>query len=263
MSEIENKVEYLIVDEKSALYNEIIELRYKEFYEKFNRSKESIIDEFEKDGIKAAAKLNNRAVGFARLFINDNAGEISQVVVDENCRGMKIGAGVMRSLINIADEKGVKGLGLDARIAAIDFYKKLGFVVVSEVFQSKKTGMPHVRMERNKNKMEKEFINALDAALKYNLHLKVVTSVKTFDSYNSFFNIYDEAEEPCRRIAVLTKTKELEEVYDENNTEKINECKIIDGNLWIKDYSLLINPNKIDLSELMVDKKLVEELLWE
>ena len=58
--------------------------------------------------------------------------------------------------------------------------------------------------------MDKEYINALDAAKKYNLFLKVVTSVKSFDSYNSFFNIYEETEEPCRRIVVLTKNEELE-----------------------------------------------------
>ncbi|EKQ57027.1 MULTISPECIES: hypothetical protein [unclassified Clostridium] len=109
--------------------------------------------------------------------------------------------------------------------------------------------------------MDKEYINAKEATLKYRLFLKVVTSVKTFDSYNSFFNIYDQSEEPCRRIAVLTKTKELEEVYDENPTEKINECKVIDGNIWIKEFSLLTNPEKIDLSDLVVDKKLIEELL--
>ena len=111
--------------------------------------------------------------------------------------------------------------------------------------------------------MNNEYMNAIEAAKKYNLILKVVTSVKSFDSYNSFFNIYDETEEPCRRIVVLTKNKELEEVYDENPTEKVDECKIIDGNIWIKDYSLLVNPNKIDLADLLINKKLVEEIIWE
>lgn len=111
--------------------------------------------------------------------------------------------------------------------------------------------------------MDKEYINAIEAAKKYDLYLKVVTSVKSFNSYNSFFNIYDEAEEPCRRIVVLTKTSELEEVYDENPTEKVDECKNVDGNIWIKDYSLLINPKKIDLSDLVVHKKLVEDIIWE
>lgn len=109
--------------------------------------------------------------------------------------------------------------------------------------------------------MDKEYINAIEAAKKYNLCLKVVTSVKSFDSYNSFFNIYDEAEEPCRRIVVLTKTKELEEVYDENPTEKLEECRIVDGNIWIRDYSLLVSPKKIDLADLIVDKTLVEKII--
>lgn len=109
--------------------------------------------------------------------------------------------------------------------------------------------------------MEKEYIKAIEAAEKYNLFLKVVTSVRSYDSYNSFFNIYDEHEEPCRRIVVLTKTKELEEVYDENPTEEIKECKIIQGNLWIKDYSLLTKPDSIDLLKFIISKKLVEELI--
>lgn len=109
--------------------------------------------------------------------------------------------------------------------------------------------------------MKKEYINAKEAAKKYNLFLKVVTSVKTFDSYNSFFNIYEEYEESCRRIAVLTKNKELEEVYEDNSNDEITECKNVDGVILIKYYSLLVNPEKIDLSDLMVEKKLVEELL--
>lgn len=109
--------------------------------------------------------------------------------------------------------------------------------------------------------MDKEYINAAEAAEKYNLFLKVVTSVKTFDSYNSFFNIYEEFEESCRRLAVLTKSEDLEEVYDEDPTEKIEEGKIVGGNLWIKDYSLLVSPEKIDLAALTVNKKLIEELI--
>lgn len=111
--------------------------------------------------------------------------------------------------------------------------------------------------------MNEEYINAMEAAKKYKLFLKVVTSVKSFDSYNSFFNIYDEAEEPCRRIVILTKTKELEEVYDEDPTEKIEKCKLLDGSIWVKDYSLLVSPDKIDLSNLIVSKKLIEELVCE
>ena len=108
-----------------------------------------------------------------------------------------------------------------------------------------------------------KYINALKVADKYGLYLKVVTSVRSFDSYNSFFNIYDESEEPCRRIAVLTRNNALEEVYEQNDSDELLYGKIIDGNLWIKEYSLLMNPNKIDLSELVVSEELLERFLKE
>ena len=148
MKKLKNEVKYLFINEESNLYNEAIDLRYKEFYEKFNRSRESIFDEIEKNSIRIVACIEDKVVGHARLFISDNIGEISQVAVNENYRGMKIGAGVMIGLIDLAAKEEIKKLSLDARISAIDFYKKLGFEVVSEVFASKKTGVPHVKMEK-------------------------------------------------------------------------------------------------------------------
>lgn len=109
--------------------------------------------------------------------------------------------------------------------------------------------------------MSEKYINASLAAKEYGLFLKIVTSVKSFDTYNNFFNIFDQQEEPCRRIAVLTKLEQLEEVYDEDPNEKLIENKIIDGNLWIQEYSLLVAPEKIMLQELMVSKKVVEEFI--
>ena len=89
-----------------------------------------------------------------------------------------------------------------------------------------------------------EYVNALKAAEENGLYLKIVTSVKNFDSYNSFYNIYGESEEPCRRIAVLTKNNIIEEVYDDDESSELSDGRIVDGNLWIKEYSLLTNPDK-------------------
>ena len=107
-----------------------------------------------------------------------------------------------------------------------------------------------------------EYINAQKAAEENALFLKVATSVRNFESYNSFYNIYGESEEPCRRIAILTKNEILEEVYEDMEKEEpITEGRIVDGNIWLKDYSLLDNPEKLDLSELKVSKELVEKLM--
>lgn len=109
-----------------------------------------------------------------------------------------------------------------------------------------------------------EYVNAQKTAEENGLFLKIATSVRNFESYNSFYNIYGESEEPCRRIAIITKNEILEEVYEDSEKEDpVTEGRIVDGNIWLKDYTLLDNPEKIDLSELTVSKELVDRLLSE
>ena len=62
--------------------------------------------------------------------------------------------------------------------------------------------------------MDKELLKAVDVAKELGLYLKMVVSTKEYNNYNSFYNIYGEHEEPCRRILVLTSYKELEEVNE-------------------------------------------------
>ncbi|MEQ8153913.1 MAG: hypothetical protein ABRQ25_03320 [Clostridiaceae bacterium] len=108
--------------------------------------------------------------------------------------------------------------------------------------------------------MEENCINALKAAEEYGLYLKVVTSVQAFDNYNSFFNIFEQFDEPCRRIAVLTPYKGLEEVNDEKPGEPVIPNTIVEGNIWLKEYPLTINPEDIDLEEIFTLRELVEKI---
>lgn len=108
--------------------------------------------------------------------------------------------------------------------------------------------------------MNNKFVKAIDVANELGLYLKVVTSMKYFDTYNSFFNIFGEVEEPCRRIVVLTPYKELEEVIDEKPAEPIIKGKILDGNLWLEEYPLLVSIEKIKLEEIMIDEYVLERL---
>lgn len=91
-----------------------------------------------------------------------------------------------------------------------------------------------------------------DLATELKLHLKVVVSTKNFGNYNSFFNIYDEWEEPCRRIVILTPYEGIEEVSDECPSIDIIENSIIDGNVWLKEFPLTTNASNIDLNELYI-----------
>ncbi|MGL5354415.1 MAG: hypothetical protein ACRDA5_14030 [Clostridium sp.] len=109
--------------------------------------------------------------------------------------------------------------------------------------------------------MEKDLVSALELAKELGLYLNVVTSMKTFDNYNSFFNIFSQTEEQCRRIVVLTPYKELEEIEEvENSNKDIITDRLIEGNLWLQEYHLTTSPNKINLENIVVSKSLVKRL---
>ncbi|MGL4876075.1 MAG: hypothetical protein ACRC30_15660 [Clostridium sp.] len=96
---------------------------------------------------------------------------------------------------------------------------------------------------------------------KYGLYLKMVISMGEFDNYNRFFNIYSEYEEACRRILVLTPYKELEEVNEFDKDKKITKPIKHEGNLWIREYELLQNPNKINLDEIEIDEEFIKDFI--
>ncbi|MBD7912388.1 MULTISPECIES: hypothetical protein [Clostridium] len=98
-------------------------------------------------------------------------------------------------------------------------------------------------------------IKALEAAKKLNLYLKIVTTTSSFENYNSFFNIYSEMEEPCRRVAVLTPYKDLEEVTEVDFNKPIKKYDLIDNNLWIEEYPLTTNPKTINLEDIFIPEE--------
>lgn len=149
MKELHKIVEYKFIDRKSKLYDSAIDLRYREFYETSNRAKESIFDEFEDKSIRIVAYIDDKVIGHARLFVHDLVGEITQVVVDHEYRGMNIGIGIMSRLIERAKEIKIKYITLDARVYAVDFYKKFGFETRGQEYISLKSGMPIIKMVQN------------------------------------------------------------------------------------------------------------------
>ena len=148
MEKLQEQVKYLFSDRESEYYKQAVELRYNEFFVGFNRPKETLFDEFENESIQVVACLNGKVIGHTRLFVKDSEGEISQVVIDKNYRGLKLGINMMNTLLAYADKEKVKRIELDARMYAIEFYRSLGFETFGEVFISKKSALPHMKMQR-------------------------------------------------------------------------------------------------------------------
>ena len=141
MKELHKIIEYKFIDKESKLYDSAIDLRYREFYETSNRAKEAIFDEFEDKSMRIVAYIEEKVIGHARLFVHDS--------IDHEYRGMKIGVGIMNKLIEKAKEIKVQHITLDARVYAVEFYKRFGFETKGQEYISLKTGMPIIKMVQN------------------------------------------------------------------------------------------------------------------
>ncbi|WP_024614937.1 hypothetical protein [Clostridium sp. Ade.TY] len=103
-------------------------------------------------------------------------------------------------------------------------------------------------------------ISLKDAAKELGLNIKIVTSVRSFNNYNAFYNIFDDSEEACRRLVILTKDNNIEEVYDENPSEPVKEGINVDDNFWIREYKLTTNPNNIDINSININKSTFNDI---
>lgn len=74
---------------------------------------------------------DDRVIGYAGMWLILNEAHITNVAVDPDYRGLKVGETLMRCLINIAREKKAERMTLEVRPSndvARNLYKKLGFV---------------------------------------------------------------------------------------------------------------------------------------
>ena len=147
MKRVENNIKFLFIDKESNYYMESIDLIYEESFKEYNYSKRCIISEVENKGKHIIAVVDNVVVGHARLYVSDNKGKISQVVVSKQYRGINIGSKLISELIKESLNLKLEELELFARINSVKFYEKLGFSTVGQEFISLKTGLKLIDMK--------------------------------------------------------------------------------------------------------------------
>lgn len=129
-------------------FGEVGGLRYEVLHAPFGVPRD---DDWQDDGPASkhlvAIAEDGQIVGYARLIMEHHEAQIRQVAVAFDWQRSGVGSALMQAVVADALERGACEVWLNARASALGFYERLGFVAVSELFTTGKTGLPHKRME--------------------------------------------------------------------------------------------------------------------
>ncbi len=136
------------VTQDSSFYDQAFQLRKALFFKDFENANELLNDAFEAESYHLIIEKNNKILGTGRLtVIENNIGIISQMAVVLTCQYKGVGKKIMSLLLVKCSELRVDKVRLSARITALSFYEKFGFIAIDQVYPSKKTGVLHQQME--------------------------------------------------------------------------------------------------------------------
>jgi predicted GNAT family N-acyltransferase len=90
---------------------------------------------------------SGKVVGCVLLVLpGDGTARLRQMAVDEPCRGLGIGAGLVAQAEKTARAMRLSKVTMHARLYARGFYERLGYRAVSEIFTE--VTIPHIAMEK-------------------------------------------------------------------------------------------------------------------
>ena len=102
----------------------------------------------DEEAILVLARVDDEVVGTARFRSPEpGVGNVEKVAVLEPYRGTGVGRAIMERMDAIGREEGVSTLSLHAQTHAEEFYEKLGYETVSDVYM--RVDIPHVTMEKD------------------------------------------------------------------------------------------------------------------
>jgi phosphoribosylformimino-5-aminoimidazole carboxamide ribotide isomerase len=98
------------------------------------------------DGIHFGAFIYNKLVGVVSLFQKGAAFQFRKLAVDPDVQNRRIGRSLLNYITGYAKENGGTKIWCNARISAIGFYLKAGFVQTGKLFS--KNGFDYKVMEK-------------------------------------------------------------------------------------------------------------------
>ncbi len=122
----------------------LYKIRREVFIEEQNVPEELEIEGDDYKCTHIALEQNNIVIATARLIEKADGLYIGRVAVLKDYRGKHLGKKVMEVMHEYLLQQNVKEVYLNAQVQVIDFYKKLGYVEISELFEE--AGIQHKKM---------------------------------------------------------------------------------------------------------------------
>lgn len=110
---------------------------------------EEEIDEFEDEAIHFIGYEDNKPIAASRLRWVDNYGKLERICIIKEHRGKSYGTEIIKAMEKQVIKKGYTQTKLNAQTRAVEFYKRLGYQVVSGEFLD--AGIPHITMTKQLN----------------------------------------------------------------------------------------------------------------
>lgn len=140
------------IDVTEEIFQSALDLRYQLFYKEHDLPYEIMRDSIEKIAKHIAIIENGSLVAYGRVHREkDNNFAITQMVVSPSHQIKEYGTNLLETLMAAAIEDGALTITLDSRLTAREFYQKFGFKKIGQVFNSKTTGIKHIKMIYHKN----------------------------------------------------------------------------------------------------------------
>jgi len=109
-------------------------IRQKVFIEEQNVTSQLEWDGMDEEAIHFLAFKNEKAIGCARAFVIENYMQLGRMAVLKAYRGEDVGTALIEKAITTAKLNQLSAIYISAQCQAIDFYKKFGFEITSDIY---------------------------------------------------------------------------------------------------------------------------------
>ena len=136
------------IETEDTIYEQVLDLRYELFFKAFDLPKSIVVDDLEEYSEHFVIQQGEALVAYARLTDQGSKTyKISQVVVQPAMQRKGFGTKLLKKMLSHAQEIGATRVELNSQVSAKGIYSRLGFSELGEVYPSKSTGLPHVKMQ--------------------------------------------------------------------------------------------------------------------